>query len=108
MLEFRLLAPSISSLSSMRLGSVVIAFSSDQIKTYGAGRDLSYPEWQTYLTQIVNLGYLSINYTDHSKLKLTSLSEAVLKGEKNIALFKFEKRIIAPKKVHKAIEVEDD
>jgi len=62
----------------------------------------------SYLTQIVNLGYLSIDYTDHSKLKLTPLSEVVLNGEKKIPLFEFEKRTIAPKKVHKAIVVEDD
>ncbi len=29
----------------------------NQIKTYGAGREIPYPQWQSYLLQILNLGY---------------------------------------------------
>lgn len=80
----------------------------DHLKTYGAGRDLTYPEWQTYLTQLVNLGYLKIDYTDRSHLKLTPLSTLVLKGEEKVDLFKFEKKKSTPAKQKKIIIVEDD
>ena len=55
----------------------------DQIKTFGAGRQTSKSHWMEYMTQLVHLGLLEIDYTDGSKLKLTPLSKGVLlDGEK--------------------------
>lgn len=50
----------------------------DQIKTFGAGRDLSQWEWQQYLAQLINLGYLEIAYNQNQVLKLTESSQNVL------------------------------
>ena len=30
----------------------------DKLKTYGAGRDLSYKEWKEYIYQMIQLGYM--------------------------------------------------
>ncbi len=54
-----------------------------EIKTYGAGKDIAFTEWQFYLRQLLNLGYLEIAYDDHNRLKLTKASLRVLfEGEK--------------------------
>jgi ATP-dependent DNA helicase RecQ len=50
----------------------------DQIKTFGAGRDISFINWKIYITQLVNQGYIKIDYTENFKLKLTPLSKSVL------------------------------
>ena len=61
----------------------------DKIKTYGAGRQYMHTEWQSYIWQILQLGYLEIAYDDKHKLKLTPLSRDVLFNGENIQLFRF-------------------
>ncbi|MEL6123831.1 MAG: DNA helicase RecQ, partial [Bacteroidota bacterium] len=63
----------------------------DQIKTYGAGRDLPYLDWKSYITQILNKGLLRIDYTDRSTLKVTPLTKQVLSGDVSVELVKFSK-----------------
>lgn len=58
----------------------------DQIKTFGAGKDISYINWKIYITQLINQGYVRIDYTDHFKLKTTPLSKAVLFEGKKVHL----------------------
>ena len=54
-----------------------------QIKTYGAGRDLGYMDWQRYIEQLLNLGLIEIAHERHNALQLTTQSKAVLfEGEK--------------------------
>ncbi len=53
----------------------------NQLKTYGAGRDLSYKEWKEYLYQMLQLGYLEVDYASARTLKVTSLGSKVLYGE---------------------------
>ena len=60
----------------------------DKIKTYGVGRNTPYFEWQSYVTQLVQLGLLEIAYDDKYKLKLTPASHEVLFKDKKIQLFK--------------------
>lgn len=48
------------------------------IKTYGAGSDVSYYDWQDYLMQFIHQGLLEIAYDDHHKLRLTNQSHKVL------------------------------
>jgi ATP-dependent DNA helicase RecQ len=57
-----------------------------EIKTYGAGKDISFKDWMHYLTQLINQGYFEIDYTRHSILKCTPLSDAVLFDRKNVTL----------------------
>ena len=61
----------------------------DKIKTFGIGRDVPFLDWKHYVTQMVNQGLVSIDFTDRSKLKSTPLSMPVLKGESTIMLSKF-------------------
>lgn len=51
------------------------------LKTYGAGRDLPYKVWREHIYQMIQLGYLEIDYTASNVLKITDLGNKVLYGE---------------------------
>jgi ATP-dependent DNA helicase RecQ len=57
-----------------------------QIKTYGAGKEHSFRDWSSYITQLINQGFLEIDYTKHSVLVCTPLSDAVLYDGKQVTL----------------------
>ena len=52
----------------------------DRLKTFGAGRDLSYKAWKEYLSQMLQLGYMEIDYINENKLKSTEFGRRVLYG----------------------------
>ncbi len=53
------------------------------IKTYGVGRKIPFSEWQYYVRQLLNMGYLELAYDEGLALKLTPASQRVLfEGEK--------------------------
>ena len=52
-----------------------------QLKTYGAGRDLPYPMWRDYIFQMIQLGYIEIDYLSNQVLKITPLGKKILYGE---------------------------
>lgn len=58
----------------------------NQLKTYGAGRDLSYKEWKEYIYQMIQLGYLEIDYANTYTLKTTPSGRKVLFGEQKAEL----------------------
>ena len=60
-----------------------------QIKTYGAGRDLSYLEWKEYIYQMIQLGFLEMDYANGNKLKVTALGTKVLYGQSKALLAKY-------------------
>lgn len=70
----------------------------DQIKTFGAGRNLTYPEWSSYLNQMINQGLLRVDFTDKSKIKTTPLSRQVLDDSLKVDLAAFRKKTKAAKK----------
>lgn len=55
-----------------------------QIKTYGAGRDISYFDWQQYLLQMMHQGLFDIAYNDHRKLKVSVIGKKVLFENKKV------------------------
>lgn len=61
----------------------------DKIKTFGAGKDLSFNEWQMYLQQMLNSGYFEMAYDDGFTLKLTQKSKSVLFDGEKVDLVKF-------------------
>ena len=56
------------------------------IKTYGAGKDISYAEWQHYIVQLINFGLIEIAYNKGNTLCLTEHSKDVLFNNKTIQL----------------------
>lgn len=51
------------------------------LKTYGAGRDLPYKTWREYIYQMIQLGYLEIDYAASNVLRITPSGRKVLYGE---------------------------
>jgi ATP-dependent DNA helicase RecQ len=66
----------------------IIQLGFDQIKTYGVGRELSQWEWQQYLAQLVNLGYIEVAYNENNLLRLTEPSKGVLFNQQKVQLVK--------------------
>lgn len=58
----------------------------DRLKTFGAGRDLSFRAWKSYLFQMLHLGYLEVDYMNGMTLKVTTLGRKVLYGEQKALL----------------------
>ncbi len=58
--------------------AAVMESSFNKIKTYGAGRDISWRDWQQYIIQMINQGLLEIAFHENNHLKLTPQAEQVL------------------------------
>ncbi len=56
------------------------------LKTYGIGSDIAWRDWQLYIIQLINQGYLEIAFHQNNKLKLTSLSKKVLFEKEKVSL----------------------
>ncbi|MFN4764015.1 DNA helicase RecQ [Gillisia sp. Q332] len=50
----------------------------NQLKTYGIGREISWRDWQQYIIQLINIGYIEIAFHKHNHLQLTLLAKEVL------------------------------
>ncbi|MBD2768876.1 DNA helicase RecQ [Hymenobacter sp. BT664] len=61
-----------------------------QIKTYGAGSDLPYLDWYSYIHQMLNDGLFYIAYEEGYALKITERGHQVLKGQLSLPLKKFQ------------------
>lgn len=63
--------------------ALIIEKGYQQIKTFGISSDIAWRDWQQYLIQLINLGYVEIVFHDHNRLQLTELARKVLfEGEK--------------------------
>jgi ATP-dependent DNA helicase RecQ len=56
------------------------------LKTYGAGRDLSYKMWREYIYQMIQLGYIEIDYSASNVLRMTPSGRKVLYGQSSASL----------------------
>jgi ATP-dependent DNA helicase RecQ len=78
------------------------------IKTYGSGRDLPFLEWKNYISQMINQGFVRVDYIDNFNLKTTPLSADVLLGRQSVEFVKFEVKTKAkPTQFKKATKTED-
>ncbi len=57
-----------------------------QLKTYGVGADIHRADWFRYIRELVILGYLQVTDDAYPVLKLTTKSDAVLKGLEKVEL----------------------
>lgn len=87
----------------------------DKIKTYGAGKEFSYDQWQAFLLQMIQLGLIEVAYDESNNLKISPFGKRVLNGEIKIQLVHTEPfRSKKPEKESRSkkksfeISVEDD
>jgi len=59
-----------------------------QLKTYGIGNDISWRDWQHYVTQMINQGYCEIAFHRKNALQLTDFSKKVLFEKQQVFLTK--------------------
>ena len=58
----------------------------DQLKTFGVGHDVPPADWQDYLLQMLQMGFLEIAYDESHHVKITSAGLDVLYGRKTAQL----------------------
>lgn len=82
----------------------VLSKNYDQVKTYGVGKDIPWREWQNYMIQLINLGYVEIAFHKNNQLKLTAFAEKVLFEKEMVFLAKMpsEKEILQKEKIRKS------
>ena len=87
----------------------------DQIKTFGAGRQLNKFIWTLYIQQLIQLGLLEMDYKDGYSLKITPLSKEVLYEKAPVKLVtantikqRQEKKVEVKKQIPKTLDREED
>jgi len=60
----------------------------NKIKTYGAGKEYSFADWQQFILQLLNQGLIETAYDQNHVLKLTEASKDVLFKGKKVKLVK--------------------
>ncbi len=64
----------------------VVKHGYDRLKTFGVGRDVSTNDWQDYLLQMLQMGFIELAYDDGNKVKVTELGSDVLYGHRTAEL----------------------
>ena len=57
-----------------------------EIKTFGAGRDLSYVDWRQYFEQFLNQGLVEVAHEEFGQLRLTGAGKEVLFNGRKVEL----------------------
>ena len=75
----------------------------NELKTFGVGKDVSVRDWQTYLLQMLQMGFFEVAYNMHNQMKVTPLGWKVLKGEHQVslAIMENEERSPRPQRVNR-------
>ena len=64
----------------------VVRHQYDQLKTFGVGKDISSSDWQDYLLQMLQMGFIEIAYNEGNKVRITNIGNDVLYGRKEAML----------------------
>jgi len=79
----------------------------DLLPTFGVGADISTQDWQDYLLQMLQLGFIEIAYDEHSRLRITPAGEDVLYGRRKaeLAVIDRQQQIQKPKRRRLGLEI---
>lgn len=77
------------------------------IKTYGAGKEYGFKEWQQFLLQLINLGVFEIAFDQGYALKITEFGKEILTGKQTLQLTEVERETITDKRQRKKRFIEE-
>ncbi len=60
----------------------------DKIRTYGAGGNFSFAEWQYFMQQLLNLGLIEVAYDENSIVRKTEAAQSILYNKQKVNLVK--------------------
>lgn len=78
----------------------------DQLKTFGVGKELSTQDWQDYLLQMLQMGFIEILYDQKNIVHTTSSGDDVLFGRKTAELCVIDRRMKEAPKTRKRLHLE--
>ena len=58
----------------------------NQLKTFGVGKSYSLTQWQDYLLQMLQMGFIEIAYDEGQRARVTPLGDDVLYGRRQVML----------------------
>ncbi|OOP55564.1 MAG: ATP-dependent DNA helicase RecQ [Candidatus Brocadia carolinensis] len=65
----------------------------DTLKTYGVGKEYAKVQWQSFIRELIQLGYVRLDGDEYPILKLHEKSRPVLVGEEKVFLIKPEEKL---------------
>lgn len=68
------------------------------LKTFGVGKDLSTQEWEVYILQMLNMGYIEIAYDNYNHLLITEAGKRILFGKECTYLVSITQEQLKPQK----------
>ena len=78
------------------------------LKTFGVGKDISWQDWQQYIIQLINLGFIEIAFHKHNHLQLTEFAKSVLFEKEKVGLAQIPDRKAIQEKEKKAVKSTTD
>jgi len=78
----------------------------EQLKTFGVGKDLSTNDWQDYLLQMLQMGFIEILYDQKNIVHITKSGENILYGRKKAELCVIDRSIKEIPKRKKRLHLE--
>lgn len=74
------------------MNAELVAHGYHTLRTFAVGRDVPFYDWQDYLLQMLQMGFLEVDYKNGKHLRGTALGEEVLYGRRRVELAVVQKK----------------
>lgn len=74
------------------MNAELVAHGYHTLRTFAVGRDVPFYDWQDYLLQMLQMGFLEVDYKNGKHLRVTALGEEVLYGRRRVELAVVQKK----------------
>lgn len=74
------------------MNAELVAHGYHTLRTFAVGRDVPFYDWQDYLLQMLQMGFLEVDYKNGKHLRVTALGEEVLYGPRRVELAVVQKK----------------